>query len=52
MAAAASSATLAVLSSAKQPLLELRNAPRVARLQSLLLDEFSAVVVSDWSGGT
>ena len=52
VAAAASSAALAVLLSAKQTLLELRNAPRVARPQSLLLDEFSAVGVANLSGGT
>ena len=47
VAAAASSAALAVLLSAKQTLLELRNAPRAAGLQFLLLDESSAAVVSN-----
>ena len=45
VAAAASSVPLAVLPSAKQTLLELRNAPRAVRLQFLLPDEFSAAVV-------
>ena len=52
VAAAASSVTVAVLLSAKQTLLELRNAPRAARLQFLLLDEFSAAVVLNCAGGT